>query len=202
MGHSDRHDGRGSSERTGSGYARHLHQGHPGGPTRHQKHLRMSRLQDQAEGTHLRVEVQPQDQGKGLTLDPRWSGSAATDMRLMYSILRTLNDVFGTLYTALCILYSVFCILHSVFCILYSVFCILYSLFSILSSVFCIPYSVFCILHSVFSVLYSVFCTLYSVLCTLYSTLYFEVFRVVPFVLSFDLFKLKKYFRKFQKIVV
>ena len=44
------------------------------------KPLRVPGLQDQAERPHLRLDLQPQDEGEGLEVGPRRSGLAPTDL--------------------------------------------------------------------------------------------------------------------------
>ena len=60
--------------------AGHVHQGRDPGQERVEEPLRLSRLQDPAEGPHLRVDVQPQDKGETGKVDPGGSRVVTADL--------------------------------------------------------------------------------------------------------------------------
>ena len=76
--------------------AGHVHQGRDPGQERVEEPLRLPRLQDPAEGPHLRVDVQPQDKGETGKVDPGGSRVVTSDLTrigdLRGHIVRTVLD--------------------------------------------------------------------------------------------------------------
>lgn len=69
-----------AAEGAQAGPAARLHQGRSCRQARKQECLSVSRLQDKPEGTHVRVDLQPEDQREPSQVDFGWSGSAAADL--------------------------------------------------------------------------------------------------------------------------
>lgn len=84
-------DCRGAAERAHAGRAGHLHQGHSRGQAGKQDCVSVSCLQDTPKGTHVRVDLQPEDQRDAGQVDFSWSGLAAADLtgRCMFSQVHT-----------------------------------------------------------------------------------------------------------------
>lgn len=77
MGHSGRGDQRGPSKGADPRHARHLRPSCAQRPPGDQEHLRVPALQDQDQGTHVRVDVKPQDQGEARQVGAGWGGPVA-----------------------------------------------------------------------------------------------------------------------------
>lgn len=69
-----------AAERAHASHAGHLHKGRSCGQARNQECVPVSRLQDPPEGTHVRVDLQPEDQREPGQVDISRSGLAAADL--------------------------------------------------------------------------------------------------------------------------
>lgn len=80
LGHADGHDHGVPPEGADAAHAGHVHPRHPCGPPGPAQRVRLPRLQDQEPRGHLRLDLQPQDQGEGLKVDAGRRGPTAANL--------------------------------------------------------------------------------------------------------------------------
>lgn len=73
-------------------HASHLHPSGAVGQTGRAQPLPVSSVQDQAEGAHLRVDVQPQNQGEGLEVDSGRGGTTSANIKVQNVLLSLSNQ--------------------------------------------------------------------------------------------------------------